>query len=116
MSNAHLSFKSNTNHTLLHHSHSQPDAGRIATTFAAPLPWAVEPPAPAILILRLPQLLQKIGICRSKVYSLLDASSRYYDKDFPKPIRLGLRSVGWNLAEVESWLQTQSMKRTGGAY
>ena len=113
MSNANPLLTSNTNHTFPHHPN--PKTGQTSADFVALTPWTPTPSAAAIVILRLPQLLQKIGICRSKVYLLLDASSKYYDHDFPKPIRLGLRSVGWNLTEVEGWLQAQLNMRTGGA-
>lgn len=64
-----------------------------------------------IVIIRLPQVLQKIGIGRSKLYLLLDSRSKYFDSEFPKPISLGLRSIGWNLAEVENWLQKKLDER-----
>ena len=36
-----------------------------------------------------------------------DPRSPYYDPDFPKPIRLGKRAVGWRESEVIAWLESR---------
>ncbi|HYN62270.1 MAG TPA: AlpA family transcriptional regulator, partial [Rubrivivax sp.] len=43
--------------------------------------------APAIL--RRPQVEQRTGLSRSTLYQYIK------DGDFPKPVHLGLRAVGW---------------------
>ncbi len=49
-------------------------------------------------ILRLPEVKQRIGLCRSSIYERIKAGN------FPKNIRLGARSVGWLESEIESWI------------
>lgn len=43
-------------------------------------------------ILRMSELTMMLGISRSSIYEKLNPKSRYYDADFPKPIRLGAAS------------------------
>ena len=48
--------------------------------------------------LRLPKLLTRIGISRSSLYVLIG------NGEFPKPINLGARSVGWLESDAEAWM------------
>jgi prophage regulatory protein len=52
----------------------------------------------AIQILRLPQVCQVTGLCRSMVYQM-EAEDR-----FPRRIKIGTRAVGWLQGEVQAWL------------
>ena len=49
-------------------------------------------------ILRLPQVKDRTGLSRSTIYL------RMQEGDFPKPISLGARAVGWLSVEVDEWL------------
>ena len=49
-------------------------------------------------ILRRKQVEARIGLKRSTLYSKIAAG------EFPAPIRLGARAVGWIESEVISWL------------
>jgi prophage regulatory protein len=49
-------------------------------------------------VLRLPQVCEVTGLCRSMIYQL-EAEQR-----FPQRIKLGLRAVGWIEGEVQGWL------------
>jgi prophage regulatory protein len=51
-----------------------------------------------IQIMRLPQVCQRTGLCRSTIYQL-EAERR-----FPSRIKIGLRAVGWIEQEVQEWL------------
>ena len=51
-----------------------------------------------ITILRLPQVLDRTGLSRSSIYAKVSAG------DFPEPISLGARAVGWIEDEVLTWL------------
>ena len=53
----------------------------------------------SLSIIRLKQLAGRVGLSRSTIYS------RVAEGTFPKPISLGLRSVGWIEAEVDAWLR-----------
>lgn len=67
----------------------------------------------SLRILRRPQVEQKIGLSRSAIYERLDEKSRYYDPEFPKPIRLGNGKnppVGWIESELVTWIAAQVRK------
>ncbi|TNF09474.1 MAG: AlpA family transcriptional regulator [Gammaproteobacteria bacterium] len=55
----------------------------------------------ATTILRLPEVKSRTGLSRSTVYL------RISDGNFPKPISLGGRAVGWIEAEIDQWLEEQ---------
>lgn len=58
--------------------------------------------AKSIRIVRMPELLQKIGLSKASIYNRVAAGS------FPKPINLGGRSVGWLESSVEQWIAERS--------
>lgn len=60
-------------------------------------------------ILRMAELTTLLGISRSSVYEKLNPKSRYYDADFPKPIRLGAASVGWRSTSVDEWIASRTV-------
>ena len=49
-------------------------------------------------ILRLPEVKHLTGLSRSSIYSKITQG------EFPKQIRLGIRSVGWSEKEVLEWV------------
>lgn len=55
-------------------------------------------------ILRLRQLQERIGLARSTVYDRMNPRSPRYDATFPRPIKLGVGSVGWIEAEIDQWI------------
>jgi prophage regulatory protein len=56
-------------------------------------------------IVRSKLVCKMTGLSRSTIYELIAAGN------FPRQVRLGSRSVGWRLAEVEEWIE----KRPTGA-
>ena len=52
-------------------------------------------------ILRLPAVKARTGLSRSTIYL------RIAEGDFPKPISLGGRAVGWIESEIHAWVQQQ---------
>ncbi|ELW9549373.1 AlpA family phage regulatory protein [Klebsiella aerogenes] len=60
-------------------------------------------------ILRMPELTMILGISRSSIYEKLNPKSRYYDAEFPRPVRLGAASVGWPSTDVEAWITSRSV-------
>ena len=50
-------------------------------------------------ILRLKEVCHYTGLGRSTVYAKISTGG------FPAPLRLGARSVGWRLADLDAWLQ-----------
>lgn len=49
-------------------------------------------------ILRLPDVKKRTGLSRSSIYL------RIANQEFPRPVSLGGRAVGWVEADVERWL------------
>lgn len=56
-------------------------------------------------VIRMSRLKDKIGLSRSQIYELVKCG------DFPKPISLGLRAVGWLGVEVDQWIQSKAHSR-----
>lgn len=52
-------------------------------------------------ILRLPEVMTRTGLSRSTIYL------RISQDNFPKPVNLGARAVGWIEAEINDWLDRQ---------
>ena len=53
---------------------------------------------------RLPSALDITGMCRTSLYNALA------DKDFPEPVRLGKRAVGWLESDLMAWVQTRQKR------
>ena len=58
-------------------------------------------------VLRLPQVCQVTGLCRSMIYQL-EAEQR-----FPRRIKIGTRAVGWLEGEVQTWLASRVQSSRG---
>ena len=52
-------------------------------------------------ILRMPQVLEQVNLSRATIYKMIRRS------EFPKPVQIGQRSVGWIVEEINSWLQSR---------
>ncbi len=52
----------------------------------------------AHIILRLPAVKARTGLSRSTIYL------RVSNDQFPKPVSLGGRAVGWVEADIDDWL------------
>jgi prophage regulatory protein len=50
-------------------------------------------------ILRLPEVLRRCGISRSTAYDWMSKG------EFPQPVRLGARMVGWRESDIAAWLE-----------
>ncbi|MEG6294600.1 AlpA family phage regulatory protein [Enterobacter hormaechei] len=61
-----------------------------------------------VRILRLADVVSKMGISRSTIYDWLNPKSSRYDASFPKQRRLGKQSIGWLEAELDEWLLLRS--------
>lgn len=53
----------------------------------------------ALCILRRKQVEQRTGLARSTLYLKISRN------EFPAPVSLGARAVGWLESEIESWLR-----------
>lgn len=52
-------------------------------------------------ILRLPDVKQKTGQSRSTIYDKVQRG------EFPAPVKIGERAVGWVESEVDSWVKAR---------
>jgi len=57
-------------------------------------------------ILRLPGVIARVGLSRSAIYLAVSKAQ------FPQPIHLGVRSVGWLESEIDSWI-AERMRQSG---
>lgn len=55
-------------------------------------------------ILRIWDVMELTGLSRSSLYQMIQIG------DFPRPIELGKRCVGWVASEVEDWIQERIAK------
>jgi prophage regulatory protein len=55
-------------------------------------------------ILRLLDVISIVGLSRSSIYL------RIANDEFPKPISLGGRAVGWLEGDLQTWLETKRQK------
>ncbi|HEY3328120.1 MAG TPA: AlpA family phage regulatory protein [Novimethylophilus sp.] len=53
-------------------------------------------------ILRIADAVQKTGLSRSTIYRLLEA------EDFPEPIRLSKRAIGWTEEQLNGWISSRT--------
>lgn len=61
-------------------------------------------------ILRLPAVKARCGLSRSSIYK------RVAEGDFPAPVPLGGRAVGWSEREVSDWIKSRiDAARKGGS-
>ena len=62
-------------------------------------------------ILRLRDVVELTRISRSRIYVLMNSETHR----FPKPIKLGVRAVGWRRCEVVAWLDARERAGSAGA-
>ena len=60
--------------------------------------WTNSQKVQSMVIMRLPAVSEVTGLPRSTLYQYMKNSR------FPKPVKLGVRSVGWIKEEVDAWL------------
>lgn len=56
-------------------------------------------------ILRLPDVKARTGLSRSAIYAKLSSGA------FPKPIKLGVRSIGFVASEIDDWIAERIHER-----
>lgn len=49
-------------------------------------------------IIRMPQVVEMTGVSRAHVYALIARD------EFPRPVRIGKRAVGWIVEDIEAWI------------
>ena len=49
-------------------------------------------------ILRLPDVIDRVGFSRSTIYDFVSKGR------FPVPVRIGVRAVGWLNSDIDAWI------------
>ena len=57
--------------------------------------------SPRRRVLRRPEVEDRTGLARSTIYKLIKLD------EFPEPVRLGTRTVGWVEGEIEAWIESR---------
>ena len=52
-------------------------------------------------IIRLPEVMDRTGLSRSTIYAYIEK------KMFPKPLKIGLRAVGWYESKINEWIKSR---------
>lgn len=52
-------------------------------------------------ILRRPAVEAMVGLSRSAIYAMMD------EGEFPKPVKIGRRAVGWSESAIAAWLASR---------
>ena len=94
-------YKSKKPSTTLAMRQQEPDYARLVTVAPSSSCGA----SPSIHILRLPEVMKRVGICRASIYQHMAAGV------FPKSISLGARAVGWLEHEIDAWLVAKIQAR-----
>lgn len=55
-------------------------------------------------ILRRPEVEARTGLSRSTIYAWMDLN------EFPRPVKLGARLVGWKQSDIDAWLAARETK------
>lgn len=55
-----------------------------------------------VRILRLPQVMEIVGVSRSTIYLWIQ------QENFPRPLKLSVRRVGWLESDVMAWIRSKS--------
>ncbi len=53
-------------------------------------------------ILRRPEVEQRVGLSTSTIYAMMS------NGEFPRPVKLGKRAVGWPEAVIDRWLSERT--------
>jgi prophage regulatory protein len=59
-------------------------------------------------LLRIKELVKKLGVARSTIYDWMNPESPRHDPDFPQRIHIGKSAVRWDEAQVDAWIQRKS--------
>lgn len=66
---------------------------------------------PAIRIISTKEVLKITSLSRTSHFEKLNRGSRSYDPTYPRPLKLGARSVGYVEQEVINWVKLKMEER-----
>ena len=56
-------------------------------------------------ILRLPEIIETVGLSRSTIYDYIGRGK------FPRQVQIGIRSVGWFEEDIRQWMMKRSKSK-----
>ena len=59
-------------------------------------------PSSPLIILRLKHVKPRVALSRSAIYSRMAAG------DFPPPLHLGPRAIGWLRSDIDAWIESRT--------
>lgn len=59
-------------------------------------------------ILRFPEVVAMVGLAQRTI------ASKVANGEFPAPVKLGARAVGWPEMQIAEWLQSRVVSQKGG--
>lgn len=62
-------------------------------------------------LMTIDEIADFLRISKVTVYRFLDKNKKYYDSEFPQPVRIG-RSVAWIKSEIEAWVSSKAKRGT----
>lgn len=57
------------------------------------------------------QVCEKCNRSRSGIYYMVKPGSPMFDPTFPRPVKIGARSIGWIESEIDDWIKTKATAR-----
>ena len=54
-------------------------------------------------ILRMREVIQRIGLSRSTIYKLME------NDEFPRPMKLGSQAIGWRDTDIDAWIENRPL-------
>lgn len=61
------------------------------------------------------RIIRRHGLCAMTRLSMATIYRLIQRGDFPKPIRLSLHAVGWDIVDVDAWIQSRKAASRKGA-
>lgn len=58
-------------------------------------------------IIRRAEVENIVGLSRSSIYAAMTRN------EFPRPVRIGIRAVGWRRSDISEWLSSRAEARDG---
>lgn len=65
----------------------------------------------APVLLRFPHVCELTKLHKNTIYLKINPKSKYYSPDFPKPVKISERCVGFVEQEVLAWIQARMDER-----
>jgi prophage regulatory protein len=62
-------------------------------------------------LIRLPEVIRLTGMSRSLVYEKIKPTSKWFDKNFPRQVKISKRAVAWPYTGIYLWVELQKNKK-----